>query len=487
MSRQQVLCDLTNHLLKSARNLRGRPLLVAIDGRTASGKTTLTRELHAALQEDGQHVYSAAIDDFHHPRAIRYRQGKGSSKGYYEDARDLDLCRTLLLDPLQPGGSRTVALKGFDLKTDLPLNPKFIDLPEDAIVLVEGTFLQRPELSGCWDIVIFVHVSKALSIARGSQRDARVMGQDLKELEERYTNRYAAAFEHYREQVDPEARADFILDHTDICAPTLDHRKLTYHIMCAQMENSTDQAHNLAVMLKLLDLAASHDADVVVFPECALTGFHSKPEPCTPDELEPLVDTLHTRAMAHRQSVVLPSIIDEGDRVLNSGWFLSARGDRTRFTKRGLTESERRFFTAPDDTPTRTFSHRELRLGLLICREIADDPGAYFEAQDVDLVLWPTYWRWDDDFEWGHTQGGELATAAYTASTHWSVPLCQANYAANAHGDSRDTGPSGLSVVIDAHHTHLTSGKAHAVGMVQVTLHHAHSDTVSTMWHDLIR
>ncbi len=481
-ARQQVLHSLSTRLIDRTWS---RPLRVAIDGRTASGKTTLSKELRTLLEDIGQKVYLAAIDDFHNPREIRYRQGKMSGKGYYEDARDLAMCRSLLLDPLAPGGSRQVALKGFDLINDRPYTPEFIQIPDDAIVLVEGSFLQRPEFAGCWDVVIYVQVSESLSIARGSQRDARDNPDKLEELVHRYTHRYARGFEHYCTHVSPETHADFIWDNTHLEQPVLAQRTPVYRVASVQMENSTDQANNLNVMTNMLALAASQKADIVMFPECALTGFHSKPEPCTPQDLEPLIARLHRYAMAHQISVLLPSIIHEDDAFFNGGWFLDTRGQRTRFVKRGLTESEQKFFTVPDDAMQRVFAHENLRLGVLLCREVADSPETYFDARNVDLVLWPTYWRWDDELQWGSSQEGELAQAAYEAVKHWGVPLCQSNYSANSTEDVRASGPSGQSVIINANNTHLMNGETGKPGILHITLHAHTAKILSTTWHPL--
>ena len=79
------------------------PVRVAVDGRTASGKTTFADALAASIQH-GRPVIRASVDGFHRPRVERYRQGRLSPDGYYEDARDLKAMRRLLLDPLGPGG-----------------------------------------------------------------------------------------------------------------------------------------------------------------------------------------------------------------------------------------------------------------------------------------------------------------------------------------------------------------------------------------------
>ena len=113
------------------------PTRVAVDGRTASGKTTLAAELGGALRRVGRPVISTSIDGFHRPKAKRYRQGRHSPWGYYEDARDLAAVRRLLLDPLGPEGDRRYRTASFDLERDVPVDvPAELAAP-NAILIVE--------------------------------------------------------------------------------------------------------------------------------------------------------------------------------------------------------------------------------------------------------------------------------------------------------------------------------------------------------------
>ena len=55
------------------------PTRVAVDGRPASGKTTLADELAAVLRARGRQVIRATIDEFLFPRSQRYRRGEYSA------------------------------------------------------------------------------------------------------------------------------------------------------------------------------------------------------------------------------------------------------------------------------------------------------------------------------------------------------------------------------------------------------------------------
>ncbi|MBX7248558.1 MAG: zeta toxin family protein [Caulobacteraceae bacterium] len=213
--REQAVAELARALLTRRR---ARPLRIALDGRTAAGKTTLASELEQALTPHGP-VIRAAIDDFHRPRAERWRQGRDSPQGYYEDARDYRALRNLLLDPLGPDGDRLYRTASFDLAADRPKDGPARRAPETAMLIVEGSFLQHPAVVGGWDVVVLVDAPRAQAVARGAARDAARLGgpEAARALHEA---RYADAWDRfYRPQAEPADGADIVFDNTDFDAP----------------------------------------------------------------------------------------------------------------------------------------------------------------------------------------------------------------------------------------------------------------------------
>lgn len=97
MLRSKLISDLANRIL----NLRiNHPVRVGVSGITASGKTTLANELAVELQCRRKKVIRTSIDNFHNSRDIRYKKGKVSAIGYYEDAHDYESIMQKLLAPL---------------------------------------------------------------------------------------------------------------------------------------------------------------------------------------------------------------------------------------------------------------------------------------------------------------------------------------------------------------------------------------------------
>lgn len=172
-------------LASSLIELHGGHLLrVAIDGITASGKTTLGDELADALIDCGRPVIRIRMDDFHHLREHRYRQGKDSAQGYYDDAYDFDTLNRLVLEPLGPNGNLLFYRRIVDLESNTPINEPAEVAPPDGILIADGSFMQRHHRRS-WDVVIYLNTSFSEALRRGLNRDAALFGGRI-EAERRY-------------------------------------------------------------------------------------------------------------------------------------------------------------------------------------------------------------------------------------------------------------------------------------------------------------
>lgn len=218
VSRARVLGRVADHLV--ARQ-NGHPLRVAVDGVTAAGKTTLARELAAAVTARGRHGVHLSMDGFHHPRAHRHRQGRDSAAGYYADAYDFAAFARAVLDPLGPGGDRRYRERIIDLATDTPVDEPPVTAAEDTVLVVDGSFLQR-DLAGRWDDVVFVDTALDVARRRGTRRDADAFG-GVEQATRAYEQRYHAASRRYLAEVDPRAGATVVVGNDDVAHPVL-HR-----------------------------------------------------------------------------------------------------------------------------------------------------------------------------------------------------------------------------------------------------------------------
>jgi uridine kinase len=216
-TRDDVLRRIADHL----RGRRpGHPLRVGVDGITSSGKTTLAGELAGLVGASGRTVRRVSMDGFHHPRAHRHRQGRMSADGYYEDAYDLRAARRDLLGPLGPGGDRRYRYQIIDLATDAAVAGAWATAGPADVLIVDGSFLQRPELRDGWDEVVFLDVSFDVARARGVARDAASLGGHDAAVAA-FEQRYHAAGRRYLAEVDPLAQATIVIDNNDLQEPVL--------------------------------------------------------------------------------------------------------------------------------------------------------------------------------------------------------------------------------------------------------------------------
>ncbi|MBX3064180.1 MAG: uridine kinase [Anaerolineae bacterium] len=220
LKRAELLQLLAASTVKAQAAVPDHPLRVAIDGIDAAGKSTLADELATALAALGKAIIRASVDDFQYPRARRYQRGKESPEGYYLDAFDLEAFKTQLLIPLGTGGDRHYRSAVFDYRGDSPLLVERSTAADEAILLVDGVFLLRPELRDYWDFSIFVEVTFNTCLARASQRDRELFGS-AEHVQRRYLTRYIPAQKLYLEQCQPQRAADLLVLNDDPADPAL--------------------------------------------------------------------------------------------------------------------------------------------------------------------------------------------------------------------------------------------------------------------------
>ncbi|MBO0899178.1 uridine kinase [Cellulomonas sp. zg-ZUI222] len=186
---------------------RGRRALVAVDGIGAAGKTTLTARLAARVPDRPVVVLHA--DDFFHPSAVRHARGRMSPEGFWLDAYDYRALIDLALAPLGPGGDGRYVTASFDRERDRTAPAPTLRAPDDALVLVEGTFLHRDELWHRWDWSMYLHVPFEVGAHRMVARDGVDPDATRGPLA-----RYAGAQQLYLAAAEPWRRASLVVGTT---------------------------------------------------------------------------------------------------------------------------------------------------------------------------------------------------------------------------------------------------------------------------------
>ena len=189
---------------------------VAVDGVDGAGKTTFAAELAGALRARGRPVVQVSADGFHRVRAERHRRGTRSPEGFWLDSYDYPALIENVLRPFGPGGSRRYRAAVHDVGTDAVLDPPWLTAPADAVLVVDGLFLQRDELAGCWDFTIFLTVPFAVTAARMAVRDGSHPDPGHPSVA-----RYVGGQRLYFAACRPWERADLVIDNSDLARPRI--------------------------------------------------------------------------------------------------------------------------------------------------------------------------------------------------------------------------------------------------------------------------
>ena len=132
--------------------------VVAVDGASTAGTKAFADALADAMREAGHKVFVASVRDFRKPRSCRDNSLDDTAAAFYADAFDYSVLQRVLLDPFRASGSTGFVLAAYDEKRDAQLQPKWATAGRDAILIVEGVFLNRPELAGLWNYSVWLEV-----------------------------------------------------------------------------------------------------------------------------------------------------------------------------------------------------------------------------------------------------------------------------------------------------------------------------------------
>ena len=169
---------------------KGRPIVVAIDGKCTSGKTTLARELAQIYDCNVFHM-----DDFFLRPEQRTRERLEEIGGNV----DYERFQAEVVDPLKAGVP--FSYRPFDCKTQSLLAP--VPVEPKALTIVEGSYSLHPYFGEPYDLRILLTISPEQQHQRILERPA-FLHQRFFEMWIPMENRYLDAFQ-------IENRCDLIL------------------------------------------------------------------------------------------------------------------------------------------------------------------------------------------------------------------------------------------------------------------------------------
>lgn len=190
-----MLTDTDLHALKekiTELSEKTKPLIIAVDGRCASGKTTLANKLSQLINANVVHT-----DDFY-PQAFQRTKQR-----YNEPGGNLDRERLLkeIILPLKNGTKPSYIpfdCKALCFKDEIPL-------PEKDIYIIEGSYSCHPDLNRHYALTVFVTTDKQ------TQKE-RILSRNGKDKLHDFLNMWIPLEEKYFSTFDIQSLADIIIE-----------------------------------------------------------------------------------------------------------------------------------------------------------------------------------------------------------------------------------------------------------------------------------
>lgn len=172
------------------------PVLVAIDGRCASGKTTLAALCARLFDCNVFHM-----DDFFLPYEMRTRERLAAPGGNVDHER----AEAELFRPLSRG--EDVTFSRFDCATGTPEPPQTV--PARRLAIVEGSYSHHPALAGYSALKLFLTCEPTEQLRRLTLR--------CPEKVEDFKTRWIPMEETYFKAFEIEHHCDLVVDTTALC------------------------------------------------------------------------------------------------------------------------------------------------------------------------------------------------------------------------------------------------------------------------------
>lgn len=149
-------------------------VIVAVDGWDSNSTRAFADAFAAIIAEDGAAVVRASVGDFLRPRAERRAEPAASDI-------DAETLRRVLLDPFREGG-QTAGTTGFQLAAwdaarDAMVQARWVTADADAVLLIDGPFVQRADLRSAFSFTVWLEGSEAELAARAGRSSAQPLSR----------------------------------------------------------------------------------------------------------------------------------------------------------------------------------------------------------------------------------------------------------------------------------------------------------------------
>ena len=193
-----------NYLKEKQNNMSMKNVWVGICGGSASGKSTVAKELHALCPESSLII---PLDSYYKPLYELTFQERTNFNFDHPDSIDFELLERHL-ELLKHSNDIDMPMYSFEKYTRLNQTKKVSLKP---IVIVEGMFvLSRPKIFSLLDIKIYIELCESIRLLRMIDRDTRERDRTTEWVKHQYFRDMKPMHELYVEPL--KQRADEILD-----------------------------------------------------------------------------------------------------------------------------------------------------------------------------------------------------------------------------------------------------------------------------------
>ena len=171
------------------------PYFIGITGGSASGKTSIIRQLEAAFTSDELTVVSQ--DNYYKDLHEHEPDEDGLINFDHPDAVNLDLLHAHLL---QIKKGEPAAVREYTFNNPSVQMQKMVHYAPAPLVIVEGLFVYyKPEIRRLFQLKVFIEVEEHIKLVRRIRRDHADRGYGLDEILDQYVVNVAPMYRRYIE------------------------------------------------------------------------------------------------------------------------------------------------------------------------------------------------------------------------------------------------------------------------------------------------
>jgi len=182
--------------------------IIGIDGLGGAGKSKISEEIRQRFTENHYHTVLLHIDDFINIKEVRYSDTYPDWRCYYDIQWRYDYFANYIINKIKTNAITSVDVELYDRDNDTYYIRNY-NIKEKTIVIVEGIFLQRIELSGIFDFMIYIDIPEDIRLKRLLKRDTYMGNQQ--QIIDKYENRYFPAEHKYINDYHPADYADYVI------------------------------------------------------------------------------------------------------------------------------------------------------------------------------------------------------------------------------------------------------------------------------------